>query len=125
TTQSRISKGLNKNKLNIVQGYLGSDPNNFTTTLGREGSDYTAAIFAYCLNAESVTIWKDVPGVLNADPRYFENAQLWHQISYTEQSELACYGASVIYPITLQTRQPKASPLYGKWVLRPEAPGTG
>jgi len=124
TTQSRISKGLNKNKLNIVQGFLGSDPNNFTTTLGREGSDYTAAIFAYCLNAESVTIWKDVPGVLNADPRYFENAQLLHQISYTEAIELAFYGASVIHPKTLQPLQQKEIPLYVKSFLNPEAAGT-
>jgi aspartate kinase len=65
--------------LNITQGFLGSDENNFTTTLGREGSDYTAAIFFACLNADSVTIWKDVPGV-NADPRYFENASLLNQI---------------------------------------------
>jgi aspartate kinase len=81
-TQELISRSFNSSQLNIIQGFLGSDSNNFTTTLGREGSDYTAAIFAYCLNAKSVTIWKDVPGVLNADPRYFENAQLLHQISY-------------------------------------------
>ncbi|MCB0469306.1 MAG: aspartate kinase, partial [Flavobacteriaceae bacterium] len=68
-TQERISKKINRKTLNITQGFLGSDANNFTTTLGREGSDYTSAILAYCLNAESVTIWKDVPGVLNADPR--------------------------------------------------------
>ena len=70
-TQEKISKGIDTKKLNITQGFLGSDPNNFMTTLGREGSDYTAAIFAYCLNAQEVTIWKDVPGVLNADPRHF------------------------------------------------------
>ena len=73
---------MDVSKLNITQGFLGSDDNNFTTTLGREGSDYSAAILAYCLNAESVTIWKDVPGVLNADPRNFENAQLLDKISY-------------------------------------------
>ena len=73
-TQANIKSNFNVEVLNITQGFLGSDSNNFTTTLGREGSDYTAAIFAYCLNAESVSIWKDVPGVLNADPRYFENA---------------------------------------------------
>jgi aspartate kinase len=103
---------------------LGSDPNNFTTTLGREGSDYTAAIFAYCLNAESVTIWKDVPGVLNADPRYFENAQLLHKISYREAIELAFYGASVIHPKTLQPLQGKEIPLFVKSFLNPENPGT-
>ncbi|NNK77015.1 MAG: aspartate kinase, partial [Maribacter sp.] len=101
-TQQRISKGVDKNQLYITQGFLGSDDNNFTTTLGREGSDYTAAIFAYCLNANSVTIWKDVPGVLNADPRYFEEAQLLNKISYREAIELAFYGASVIHPKTLQ-----------------------
>src|SRR5690606_19423330 len=113
-TQERISKGFNRDQLNITQGFLGSDSNNFTTTLGREGSDYTAAIFAYSLNAESVTIWKDVPGILNADPRYFENAQLLHRISYREAIELAFYGASVIHPKTLQPLQRKEIPLYVK-----------
>ncbi len=123
-TQTQISTNFNKNKLNITQGFLGSDANNFTTTLGREGSDYTAAIFAYCLNAESVTIWKDVPGVLNADPRYFENAQLLHAISYREAIELAFYGASVIHPKTLQPLQRKEIPLYVKSFLNPKNPGT-
>lgn len=123
-TQDLISKGFDVKVLNITQGFLGSDANNFTTTLGREGSDYTAAIFAYCLNANSVTIWKDVPGVLNADPRYFENAQLLHQISYREAIELAFYGASVIHPKTLQPLQRKEIPLYVKSFLNPEADGT-
>ncbi|MBP0904744.1 aspartate kinase [Mariniflexile gromovii] len=123
-TQQRISTNFNKTVLNITQGFLGSDPNNFTTTLGREGSDYTAAIYAYCLNADSVTIWKDVPGVLNADPRYFENAQLLNKISYREAIELAFYGASVIHPKTLQPLQGKEIPLYVKSFLNPEAPGT-
>ncbi|KAB8155909.1 aspartate kinase [Kordia sp. TARA_039_SRF] len=123
-TQENIKQKVNRNKLNITQGFIGSDPNNFTTTLGREGSDYTAAIFAYCLNAESVTIWKDVPGVLNADPRYFENAQLLHHISYREAIELAFYGASVIHPKTLQPLQRKEIPLYVKSFLNPKADGT-
>jgi aspartate kinase len=123
-TQERISKGFVRNQLNITQGFLGSDSNNFTTTLGREGSDYTAAIFAYSLNAENVTIWKDVPGVLNADPRYFENAQLLHRISYREAIELAFYGASVIHPKTLQPLQRKEIPLYVKSFLEPENKGT-
>ena len=123
-TQEHISSKFNKSVLNITQGFLGSDPNNFTTTLGREGSDYTAAIFAYCLNATSVTIWKDVPGVLNADPRYFENAQLLNQISYREAIELAFYGASVIHPKTLQPLQQKEIPLYVKSFLNPKAEGT-
>jgi aspartate kinase len=123
-TQHLITANFNKSILNITQGFLGSDPNNFTTTLGREGSDYTAAIYAYCLNAESVTIWKDVPGILNADPRYFENAQLLNQISYREAIELAFYGASVIHPKTLQPLQGKEIPLYVKSFLNPEAAGT-
>lgn len=123
-TQTLISKNINKNVLNITQGFLGSDANNFTTTLGREGSDYTAAIFAYCLNAQSVTIWKDVPGILNADPRYFENAQLINQISYREAIELAFYGASVIHPKTLQPLQRKEIPLFVKSFLNPKNDGT-
>lgn len=123
-TQKTISKNIKKKVLNITQGFLGSDENNFTTTLGREGSDYTAAIFAYCLNAESVTIWKDVPGVLNADPRYFENTTLLNQISYREAIELAFYGASVIHPKTLQPLQSKEIPLFVKSFLNPLLPGT-
>lgn len=123
-TQKLISKNVKKKVLNITQGFLGSDENNFTTTLGREGSDYTAAIFAYCLNAESVTIWKDVPGVMNADPRYFENATLLNQISYREAIELAFYGATVIHPKTLQPLQRKEIPLFVKSFLNPSLPGT-
>ncbi|MFN3967611.1 aspartate kinase [Flavobacterium sp.] len=123
-TQQLISKGIKKKSLNITQGFLGSDENNFTTTLGREGSDYTAAIFAYCLNAESVTIWKDVPGVMNADPRYFENAILLNQISYREAIELAFYGATVIHPKTLQPLQKKEIPLHVKSFINPLLPGT-
>ena len=124
TTQKLISKTVKKKTLNVTQGFLGSDENNFTTTLGREGSDYTAAIFAYCLNAESVTIWKDVPGVMNADPRYFENAKLLNQISYREAIELAFYGASVIHPKTLQPLQKKEIPLFVKSFINPTLPGT-
>lgn len=123
-TQKLISKGVKKKNLNITQGFLGSDENNFTTTLGREGSDYTAAIFAYCLGAESVTIWKDVPGVMNADPRYFENAILLNQISYREAIELAFYGASVIHPKTLQPLQRKEIPLFVKSFINPLLAGT-
>jgi aspartate kinase len=123
-TQKNISKNVKRKILNITQGFLGSDANNFTTTLGREGSDYTAAIFAYCLNAESVTIWKDVPGVMNADPRYFENASLLNQISYREAIELAFYGATVIHPKTLQPLQKKEIPLFVKSFINPLLPGT-
>ncbi|MDW5290844.1 aspartate kinase [Formosa sp. PL04] len=107
----------------VTQGFLGSDTKN-TTTLGREGSDYTAAIFAYALDAESVTIWKDVPGVLNADPRHFLETQLLVQLSYKEAIELAFYGASVIHPKTLQPLQQKQITLFVKSFLNPEAKGT-
>jgi aspartate kinase len=123
-TQKNISKIAKKKSLFITQGFLGADENGFTTTLGREGSDYTAAIFAYCLNAKSVTIWKDVAGVLNADPRYFENTTLLNQISYREAIELAFYGASVIHPKTLQPLQKKEIPLYVKSFINPELAGT-
>ncbi len=124
-TQKKILKKVNTKGITITQGFLGSETtNNFTTTLGREGSDYTAAIFAYCLNAESVIIWKDVPGVLNADPRYFTETMLLNHISYREAIELAFYGASVIHPKTLQPLQRKEIPLYVKSFLNPTAPGT-
>ncbi|WP_053976326.1 aspartate kinase [Mangrovimonas xylaniphaga] len=123
-TQANITAQVKPDVLNITQGFLGSDANNFTTTLGREGSDYTAAIFAYCLNAESVTIWKDVAGVLNADPRYFDHAQLLNRISYSEAIELAFYGASVIHPKTLQPLQKKEIPLHVKSFLEPKSKGT-
>ncbi|WP_228238127.1 aspartate kinase [Allomuricauda sp. M10] len=123
-TQLEVTARVDMSKLNITQGFLGSDDNNFTTTLGREGSDYTAAILAYCLNAESVTIWKDVPGVLNADPRNFEEAQLLEQISYREAIELAFYGASVIHPKTLQPLQRKEIPLHVKSFVNPKDMGT-
>ncbi len=124
-TQKKIQKKVSANGITITQGFLGSETtNNFTTTLGREGSDYTAAIFAYCLNAESVTIWKDVPGVLNADPRYFTQTMLLNHISYREAIELAFYGASVIHPKTLQPLQRKEIPLFVKSFLNPTAPGT-
>jgi aspartate kinase len=123
-TEVAINKQVSPNRLYITQGFIGSDDNNFTTTLGREGSDYTAAIFAYCLNVNSVTIWKDVPGVLNADPRHFESTQLLHHISYQEAIELAFYGASVIHPKTLQPLQRKEIPLYVKSFINPNDEGT-
>tara|TARA_R110002074_G_scaffold149035_2_gene301161 strand:- start:8482 stop:9729 length:1248 start_codon:yes stop_codon:yes gene_type:complete len=122
-TQENVAK-IDQKVLNITQGFLGSDDNNFTTTLGREGSDYTAAILAFCLNADSVTIWKDVPGVLNADPRYFKETQLLNNISYREAIELAFYGASVIHPKTLQPLQRKEIPLHVKSFVNPSDKGT-
>jgi aspartate kinase len=123
-TQGAIQKQLQGNVLKITQGFIGSDDNNFTTTLGREGSDYSAAIFAYCLGATDVTIWKDVPGVLNADPRVFDKTELLHHISYQEAIELAFYGASVIHPKTLQPLQRKEIPLFVKSFLNPTESGT-
>jgi len=123
-TEKQISEHINKTQNYITQGFLGSDENNFTTTLGREGSDYTAAIFAYSLDAENVTIWKDVAGVLNADPRFFENTTLLEQISYREVIELAFYGASIIHPKTLQPLQQKEIPFFVKSFLNPLEKGT-
>ena len=123
-TQLAIQNQVQGKTLKITQGFIGSDDNNFTTTLGREGSDYSAAIFAYCLGATDVSIWKDVPGVLNADPRVFDKTQLLHHISYQEAIELAFYGASVIHPKTLQPLQRKEIPLFVKSFLNPTENGT-
>ncbi len=123
-TQVQICSEIKPNTLHITQGFIGSDDNGFSTTLGREGSDYSAAIFAYALNAESVTIWKDVPGVLNADPRYFKDTTLLEHISYQEAIELAFYGASVIHPKTLQPLQQKEIPLFVKSFINPLLSGT-
>jgi len=123
-TQKTILKVADGNSTLISQGFIGSDSKGLTTTLGREGSDYSAAIFAYALDAESVTIWKDVPGVLNADPRVFKDTQLLRQISYREAIELAYYGASVIHPKTLQPLQRKEIPLFVKSFENPADEGT-
>lgn len=123
-TQKLILKAAYGNSTLISQGFIGSDSEGLTTTLGREGSDYSAAIFAYALDVESVTIWKDVPGVLNADPRVFKDTQLLRQISYREAIELAYYGASVIHPKTLQPLQRKEIPLFVKSFGNPVADGT-
>ena len=124
TTQQNISNNLKIDKLIITQGFLGATEHGLTTTLGREGSDYTAAIFAYCMEAESVTIWKDVAGVLNADPRYFDETILLKQISYTEAIEMAFYGASVIHPKTLKPLQNKNIPLFVRSFINIEEKGT-
>ena len=123
-TQQIITKKVATHQLNVTQGFLAGNDTENTTTLGREGSDYTAGIFAYCLNAESVTIWKDVAGVLNADPRVFDETTLLEQISYEEAIEMAFYGASVIHPKTIQPLQNKEIPLYVKSFLNPTATGT-
>ena len=108
----------------ITQGFIGSSSELFTTTLGREGSDFSAGIIAYCLNAESVTIWKDVPGMLNADPKWFDDTQKLSNISYLEAVELAYYGATVIHPKTIKPLQNKKIPLFVKSFLNPEMEGT-
>ncbi len=108
----------------VTQGFIGHTPEGFTTTLGREGSDYTAGIYAYCTNAESVTIWKDVPGMLNADPKWFDNTIKLDSISFKEAIELSYYGASVIHPKTIKPLQNKGIPLYVKSFLNPQAEGT-
>lgn len=108
----------------VTQGFIGSTSENFTTTLGREGSDYSASIFSHCLDAESMSIWKDVPGVLNADPRLFDHVVKLDRLSYKEAIEMTYYGASVIHPKTIKPLQNKSIPLYVKCFLDPEAAGT-
>ena len=122
-TQKNIS-ALDAGECYVTQGFLGSEDNNFTVTLGREGSDYSAAIFAYCFNADAMTIWKDVPGVMTGDPRKFDNVSLLSNISYEEAIEMAFYGASVIHPKTLQPLKQKNIPFYVKSFLDPKKPGT-
>ncbi len=114
----------NNNNLIITQGFIGCTDDNESTTLGREGSDYTAAIIANLLNAESVTIWKDVAGVMNADPKAFPDATLIKELSFTEVIEMAYYGAQVIHPKTIKPLQNKRIPLYVKCFLDPNLPGT-
>jgi len=98
-------------RIRVTQGFIGGTADGTSTTLGREGSDFSAAIFAHCLDAKDVTIWKDVPGLFNADPRRFDNAQQLERISYDEAIELAWHGAKVIHPKTLGPLQRKSIPL--------------
>ncbi|MFZ2897343.1 MAG: aspartate kinase [Saprospiraceae bacterium] len=108
----------------LTQGFIGSTTENATTTLGREGSDYTAAIFSFCLDAEDMTIWKDVPGVLTADPRLFDNVVKLDRLSYREAIEMTYYGAKVIHPKTIKPLQNKNIPLYVKSFIDPKGEGT-
>jgi aspartate kinase len=108
----------------VTQGFLGGTSENFTTTLGREGSDYTASIFAACLGAESVTTWKDVPGILNADPKLFADTVKFDELTYTEAIEMTYYGATVIHPKTIKPLQNAKIPLLVKPFGDPTAPGT-
>ncbi|MBI1343405.1 MAG: aspartate kinase [Terrimonas sp.] len=108
----------------LTQGFIGATDENESTTLGREGSDYTGAIFANMLDAESLTIWKDVEGVMNADPKHFLDAKVISELNYTEVIEMAYYGAQVIHPKTIKPLQNKLIPLYAKCFLDPSLPGT-
>ncbi len=123
--QTKITiKPINTNAIYITQGFIASAESKKTTTLGREGSDYSAAIFASCLQAESLTIFKDVAGVLNADPKWFEDTILLEKISYKEAIEMAFYGASVIHPKTIQPLKNATIPLYVKSFINPKLKGT-
>jgi len=115
---------FHKEKIYVTQGFIGSTSESITTTLGREGSDFSAAILAWCLDAEKVAIWKDVPGVLNADPKYFDNTIKLDQLSYHDAIELAYYGASVIHPKTIKPLQNKKIPLWVKSFVEPKEKGT-
>jgi len=123
TTTDLIKRNA-KTKHSITQGFLGCTSENFTSTLGREGSDFSAAILAFCLEASEVVIWKDVPGMMNADPKYFPDAKLLSQVSFDEAIELAFYGAKVIHPKTIQPLRQKNIPLRIKSFVKPEAEGS-
>ena len=123
TTTDLIKRNV-KTKHSITQGFLGCTSENFTSTLGREGSDFSAAILAFCLDASEVVIWKDVPGMMNADPKYFPDAKLLSQVSFDEAIELAFYGAKVIHPKTIQPLKQKNIPLRIKSFIKPEAEGS-
>jgi aspartate kinase len=111
-------------KMVVTQGFIGATSDNESTTLGREGSDYTAAVFAAMLDAENQTIWKDVEGVMNADPKQFPDATILRELNYDEVIEMAYYGAQVIHPKTIKPLQNKGIPLYVKCFLDPALPGT-
>ena len=115
---------FNSYNIIITQGFIGGTSENYTTTLGREGSDYTAALLAYFTDAKQVIIWKDVPGVLNADPKYFKNAKKIDELNYHDAIELTYYGASVIHPKTIKPLQNKNIPLFVKSFINPQEAGT-
>ncbi len=121
---SYFPKRDEKRKVAVIQGFIGSDPSGNTTTLGREGSDYSAAILAYSLKTKEVTIWKDVPGVMNADPKWFRNAKKLDLLSYREAIELAYFGASVIHPKTIKPLENANITLKVMSFLHPDSPGT-
>lgn len=123
-TKKLVGKACSSPGIYVTQGFLGSTLDNLPTSLGREGSDFTASIFAYCLDATEVTIWKDVPGMLNADPKFYPNAKKLSKISYREAIELSYYGASVIHPKTVKPLQNKGIPLYIKSFINPNLEGS-
>ena len=123
-TTTEFIKNTLKDKHTITQGFIGCTSENFTTTLGREGSDFSAAILAYCLDAKEVVIWKDVPGMMNADPKHFKAAQLLEKVSFDEAIELAFFGAKVIHPKTIQPLKKKNISLQIKSFLNPEGQGS-
>lgn len=120
----QVKPALEAGEIAVTQGFIGSTSDNETTTLGREGSDYSAAILSYCLDAESMSIWKDVPGVLTADPRLFEHVTKIDHLSYREAIEMTYYGAKVIHPKTIKPLQNKAIPLFVKSFINPDGAGT-
>ena len=123
-TKAELMPALEKQNLIVTQGFIGGTSENYTTTLGREGSDYTASLLAYFLNADKVVIWKDVPGVLNADPKYFKNTQKIKELTYHDAIELTYYGASVIHPKTIKPLQNKNIPLFVRSFIDPKEEGT-
>jgi len=122
--QKHLVPVIDSNPITVLQGFIGKSETGSVVTLGREGSDYSAAIIAYCTDAESVTIWKDVDGVLNADPKFFADTQIIENISYADAVEMAYYGASVIHPKTIKPLENKNIPLYVKPFANPSAAGT-
>jgi aspartate kinase len=120
----KIPDLFKKHNLLVTQGFIGSTSENFTTTLGREGSDYTAAIFSYCLNAEEMVVWKDVPGVLSGDPKFTEEPIRLEQVSYHDAIELTYYGATVIHPKTIKPLENKHIPLRVRSFLSASEKGT-
>ena len=127
-TNSQVQRSVvslfNDTNIVLTQGFIGSTDENESTTLGREGSDYSAAVFANLLNAKNQTIWKDVNCVMNADPKQFPEALEIHELNYNEVIEMAYYGAQVIHPKTIKPLQNKNIPLYVKCFLDPSLPGT-
>ncbi|MFM8911445.1 MAG: aspartate kinase [Flammeovirgaceae bacterium] len=120
----KLMQPLHHQNLTVTQGFIGSTSENFTTTLGRDGSDFTAGIFGFCLNAKSVTIWKDVPGVMSADPKRRANAVVFEELPYKEAAEMTYFGASVIHPKTIKPLANRGIPLFVKSFIDPTLPGT-